>query len=161
MPLRGWSLKSQARKENHIWTARRVNHDLTSWFCCYQCSTLFNCNRYSYIWAFFDLIEWLKDYFLNLCLYLIDWLSTISRFWICWLIIHHFWCKENYSRTPGSYRYTNSIELVPSFGFWPSPHAPSELVQLLYKHFKVTSVVWWKWKTQLDWVIKPVPHDLV
>jgi len=29
------------------------------------------------------------------------------------------------------------------------------------KHFHQTSVVWWKWKTQLDWVIKPVPHDLV
>jgi len=22
-------------------------------------------------------------------------------------------------------------------------------------------LIWWKWKTQLDWVIKPVPHDLV
>jgi len=29
------------------------------------------------------------------------------------------------------------------------------------KHFHQTSVVWWKWKTQLGWVIKPVPHDLV
>jgi len=29
------------------------------------------------------------------------------------------------------------------------------------KHFHLTSVVRWKWKNQLDWVIKPVPHDLV
>ena len=29
------------------------------------------------------------------------------------------------------------------------------------KHFHQTSVVWWKWKPQLNWVIKPVPHDLV
>ena len=28
-------------------------------------------------------------------------------------------------------------------------------------HFNLTSVVRWKWKNQLDWVIKPVPHDLV
>ena len=28
-------------------------------------------------------------------------------------------------------------------------------------HFHLTSVVGWKWKYQLDWVIKPVPHDLV
>ena len=33
----------------------------------------------------------------------------------------HLWCKEYVSRTPGSYRYTNSIELVPRFGLWPSP----------------------------------------
>jgi len=29
------------------------------------------------------------------------------------------------------------------------------------KHFHQTSVVWLKWKTQLDWVIKPVPDYLV
>jgi len=29
------------------------------------------------------------------------------------------------------------------------------------KHFQLTSMVKWKWKNQLDWVIKPVPHDLV
>ena len=29
------------------------------------------------------------------------------------------------------------------------------------KHFHRTSVVCWKWKTQLDRVIKPEPHDLV
>jgi len=29
------------------------------------------------------------------------------------------------------------------------------------KHFHPTMMVWWKWKTQLDWVIKPVSHDLV
>jgi len=29
------------------------------------------------------------------------------------------------------------------------------------KHFHLTSVVRWKWKNQLHWVIKPVPHDLV
>ena len=28
-------------------------------------------------------------------------------------------------------------------------------------HFHLTSVVRWKWKNQLDWVIQPVPHDLV
>ena len=37
------------------------------------------------------------------------------------LVIHHFWWKEYFSRTPGSYRYTNSIKLVPRFGLWPSP----------------------------------------
>jgi len=29
------------------------------------------------------------------------------------------------------------------------------------KHFHLIMVVRWKWKNQLDWVIKPVPHDLV
>jgi len=29
------------------------------------------------------------------------------------------------------------------------------------KHFPQTSVVWWKQKAKLDWVINPVPHDLV
>jgi len=29
------------------------------------------------------------------------------------------------------------------------------------KHFHQTNVVWWKWRTQLAWEIKPVPHDLV
>jgi len=28
-------------------------------------------------------------------------------------------------------------------------------------HFHLTGVVWWKWRTQPDWVIKPVTHDLV
>jgi len=81
---RGWSLKGQERKKKSIWTARQVNHDLTSRFCSYWCSTLFNYDRYSCTWAFFDLIEWLKNYFLDLYLYLIFWISTISRFWIWW-----------------------------------------------------------------------------
>jgi len=29
------------------------------------------------------------------------------------------------------------------------------------KKFHLTMMVRWKWKTQLDWVIKPVTHDLV
>jgi len=29
------------------------------------------------------------------------------------------------------------------------------------KHFHPTMMVGWKWKPQLDWVIKQVPHDLV
>jgi len=37
------------------------------------------------------------------------------------LVIHHFWWKVYFSMTPGSYRCTNSIELVPRFGLWPSP----------------------------------------
>jgi len=53
----GWLLKGLERKKKDIRTARQVNHDLTSWFCCYWCSTLFNYNRYSFFWAFFDLIE--------------------------------------------------------------------------------------------------------
>ena len=61
----------QERREKYIWTARQVNLDLTSRFGCYWCSSLFNCNRYSCTGAFFDLIEWLKDYFLDLYLYLI------------------------------------------------------------------------------------------
>jgi len=39
------------------------------------------------------------------------------------LVIHHFWWKKCFSRTTGSYRYTNSIELVPRFGLRPSPSA--------------------------------------
>jgi ribosomal protein S27AE len=39
---------------------------------------------------------------------------------------HHSWWKEYFSRTPGSYRYTNSIELVPRFGLWPSPRSSCE-----------------------------------
>jgi len=81
---RGWSLKGQERKKKEIWTARQVNHDLTSRICCYQCSTLFNYDRYFCTGAFFVLIEWLKDYILDLYLYLIFWMSTIFRFWICW-----------------------------------------------------------------------------
>jgi len=81
---RGWSLKGQERKANDTWTARQVHHNLTSRFCCYRCSTLFNYNRYSCTGAFLDLIEWLKDYFLDLYLSWIFWMSTMSRFWICW-----------------------------------------------------------------------------
>jgi len=40
------------------------------------------------------------------------------------LVIHDFWWKEYFSRTPGSYMYTNSIELVPCFGLRPSPRQP-------------------------------------
>jgi len=83
-PPRGWSLKGQERKKKDVWTARQVNHDLMSRFCCYRCSTLFNYNRYSCSGAIFDLIEWLKDYFLDLYLYLNFRFLTISRFWICW-----------------------------------------------------------------------------
>jgi len=46
--------------------------------------SLFDFNRYSYTGAFLDLIEWLKDHFLDLYLHLNFWISTISRFWICW-----------------------------------------------------------------------------
>ena len=35
------------------------------------------------------------------------------------------------------------------------------LVHRQSNHFQQTSVVWWKSKTQLGWVIKPVPHNLV
>jgi len=86
---RGWELKGQERKKKDFWTACQVNHDLAGRFCCCWCSTLFNYNRYSFIGAFFDLIEWLKVWFIDLYLYLISWLSTISRFWICrfWFFI--------------------------------------------------------------------------
>jgi len=57
---------------------------LTSRFCCYRCGTLFNYNRYSCTWAFFNLTEWLKDYLLDLYLNSIFWISTISHFWVCW-----------------------------------------------------------------------------
>ena len=67
----GLSLKGQERKEKDISTARQENHDLTSRFCRCRCSTLFNFNRYSCAGAFFDLIDWLKDYFLDLYLYVI------------------------------------------------------------------------------------------
>jgi len=54
------------------------------------------------------------------------------------------------------------VNHVKIFKGWPLRDAPSELVQLWYKkHFHPTMIVWWKWKTQLDWVMKPVPHDLV
>jgi len=68
-PPRRLSLKGQERNKKHIWTARQVNHDLTSRFCCSWCSTLFNYNRYFCTGAFFDLIEWIKDYFLDLYSY--------------------------------------------------------------------------------------------
>jgi len=38
-------------------------------FCCYQCSTLFKYNRYPCTRAFFEWIEWLKEFFLDLYLY--------------------------------------------------------------------------------------------
>jgi len=120
---RGWSLKGQERKEKNIWTARQVNHDLTSRCCCYRCSTLFNYNRPSCTGAFFDLIEWHKDYFLDL--YFIFNFFNVNYFSfldMLGLVIHHFWWKESFFRTPGSCRYTNSIELVPRFGLWPSSH---------------------------------------
>ena len=53
------------------------------------------------------------------------------------------------------------INHVKIFKGWPPRQAPSKLVQLWYKHFHQTIVVRWKWKPQLDGVIKPVPHDLV
>jgi len=37
------------------------------------------------------------------------------------LVNHYFWWKEYFPGKPGSYRYSNSIELVPHFGLWPSP----------------------------------------
>jgi len=120
--MRGWSLKGQ-KTYIYIWTARQGNHDLTSRFCCYRFSTLFNYNRYSCTGPFFDLIKWLKDYFLFfkfvfICNFLnVNYFSFLD---ILGLVIHHFWWKDYFSRTPGSYRYTNSIELVPRFGLWPS-----------------------------------------
>jgi len=44
---------------------------LTSRFGCYWYSTLLHYDRYSCTGAFFDLIEWLEDYFLDLYLYFI------------------------------------------------------------------------------------------
>jgi len=61
------------KKEKYIWSARQVNRDLTSWFCFYWSSTLFNHDKYSCTSAFFDLIERLKDYLLNLYLCLFFW----------------------------------------------------------------------------------------
>jgi len=46
------------------------------------------------------------------------------------LVIHHFWWKEYFSSTPGSYRYTNTIELLPRFGLWPSPLGDPHLTQI-------------------------------
>jgi len=89
-------------------------------FCCYRSLALFNYNRYFCTGAFFDLIEWLKDYFLDLYSYLIVWTSTMFWHMLGW-VIHHFWWEEDFSRTPVSYRYTNSIELVPRFGFVTIP----------------------------------------
>jgi len=123
---RGWELKGQERKIKDIWTVCQDNHDLIGWFCCYWCSTLFNYNRYSRIGAFFNFIEWLKVWFIDLYLYVIficnflnvNYFSFLDMFW---LVFHHFLWKEYFSRTPVSYMYTNSIELVPRFGLLPSP----------------------------------------
>ena len=48
------------------------------------------------------------------------------------LVLPHFWCKEYFSRTPGSYKYTNSIGLVPRFGLWPSPRSISKKSSLCW-----------------------------
>ena len=87
-----------------------------------RCSTLFNYNRYSYIWTFFDFIEWLKVFFFRF-VFIFNFLNVkcFSFLDMLGLVIHHFWWKDCFPRTPGSYRYTNSMELVPRFGFWPSP----------------------------------------
>ena len=49
-------------------------------------------------------------------------MSTISRFWICW--DWEFIIIMTKIFFPGSYRYTNSIELVPRFGLRSSPLPP-------------------------------------
>jgi len=56
------------------------------------------------------------------------------------MVIHHFWWKGFFSRTPGSYRYTNSIELVPRFGLWPSPHRRSVVESDFYTKLKKLDV---------------------
>ena len=54
-----------------------------------------------------------------------------------------------------------SMNHVKIFKGWPPRDPPSKLVQCGTNHSQLTSVVRWKWKNQLDWVINPVPHDLV
>jgi len=48
----------------------------------------------------------------------VNYFSFLDLFVFCF---PHFWWKEYFSRTPVSYMYTNSIELVPRFGLLPSP----------------------------------------
>ena len=64
-------VNERPRKKGKRYSTHQVSHELTSRFCIYWCSTLFNYNRYSCTGAFFGLIEWLKDCFLDLCLNLI------------------------------------------------------------------------------------------
>ena len=55
------------------------------------------------------------------------------------LVIDHFWCKKYFSRTPGSYKYTNWIELAPH---WPSPRSGFEFLMFsLCQSF----VQQWRW----------------
>jgi len=47
------------------------------------------------------------------------------------------------------------------FKGWPPRDAPSELVQLGYKKFPPDHIDQVEMKSQLGWVLKPVPHNLV
>ena len=111
--------KKQKKKNCDIWTARQVNHDSMGWFCCYRSSILFNYNNYPCTGFLINLN--CSRFFLKICVYI--WFFECQLFLVSvylGLVIHHFWWREYFSRTPGSYRYTNSIELVPRLGLWPS-----------------------------------------
>jgi len=70
--------------------------------------------------------------------------NYFSFLYMLGLVIHHFWWNEYFSRTPGSYRYTNSVELVPRFSAWPSPPSrtpPNEL--------PISECLYWEFNTYL------------
>jgi len=64
----------------------------------------------------------------------------VNYFSFLGLVIHHFCGKEYFSRTPGSYRYTNSIEIVPRFGLWPSPRGTPHFWKLDQKVRQLVNV---------------------
>jgi len=69
-----------------------------------------------------------------------------------------FWLRERERARERPPAPTNRVKI---FKGWPPEMPLRNWYNCGTNHFHLTSVVRCKWKNQLYWVIKPVPHDLV
>jgi hypothetical protein len=176
MFTRGCSLKGQERRKNDIWIARQVNHDSMGRFCCYRCSTLINYNKYFCTGLFFDSIEWL-NWFLFRFVFIFNYLQVnyFSFLDVLGLGIHHFWWKEYFSRTPGSYRYnfgTCGNRICTTNWFTPSPPSGRNAKKSIWVRRNKPKIyskrlgnqeiaVSWKlvvWASRVSWCQKKLEH---
>jgi len=68
------------------------------------------------------------------------------------LVIHHFWWKEYFSRTTGSHRYTNSIELVPRFVGCDHPLSAAAERPDFWKKYSKKNVFWRTFRMDSGWM---------
>ena len=102
--------------------------------------------------------QYTKNWSMNIEIDIKNWSVNIRSRFVhirCWFVNMRWHTASDKGCPPAPMNH------VKMFSGWPPEMPLRSWYNCGTKHFRLTMMVRWKWETQLDWVIKPVPHDLV